>query len=210
MNKFYINLDSDVDRREKFLNTDYVRWRATPREEVSDELDKKMISCHNFPRQAHLGRCGCFQSHISLLQHIVKHKLNDVLIVEDDAVLINDLPTDYPQSSITYVGGFIHHQKMTNNSPVKISLNDGFQLVPEGYRILMTMSYIVPNYVVAEEILYCILSSKRYRAIDVMLGNINIDRPYVYYPACFEEEGVVSTIQQKRRKATTNYEWIKY
>lgn len=207
MKKFFINLDRDTSRAEKFNDTDYIRWRATPREEVSEELNKQMLSYYNLSIKAHLGKCGCFHSHIKLYEHIIKNKLNDVLIVEDDAVQVNELPTDYPKDSLIYVGGFFHNKKMTNNKKVIIKSTDGINTLPDEYRILMTMSYIIPTWEVAEDILKKILSLKRYKAIDVLLGNIDIKRVY-NYPACFEEEGVESTINKKSKKATKYYEWV--
>jgi len=208
MKKYFINLDEDTSRAEKFKQSDYIRWRATSREEVSDDLDKKMISYYNYPEKAHMGRCGCFQSHISLLEHIVKNKLNDVLIVEDDAVQVSELPTDYPKDSLIYVGGFLHNKRMTDNKKVIIKSTDGLNNLPDEYRILMTLSYIVPTWELAEDILKKILSLKRYRAIDVLLGNIDIKKSYIY-PACFIEEGAVSTIQKKSKRSNELYEWVK-
>ncbi len=205
--KFFINLDRDTSRAEKFKDTDYIRWRATSREEVSDELNKKMISMYNYPEKAHLGRCGCFNSHITLLEHVVDNRLNDVLVVEDDAVEVSELPTDYPSDSLIYLGGFLHNKKMTDNKKVIIKSTDGINNLPDEYRILMTLSYIIPTWVLAEDILKQIKSLKRYRAIDVLLGNINIKKSYIY-PACYIEEGSVSNIQKKSKRSNEFYEWI--
>ena len=82
---YYINLDSAIERKQKFLYTDYQRWKATTKSEVSAYVDKKMLSMYNFGRESHLARCACFLSHTKLLEEIVKKKLNDVLILEDDA-----------------------------------------------------------------------------------------------------------------------------
>tara|TARA_Y100000593_G_C4319186_1_gene342779 strand:+ start:4814 stop:5449 length:636 start_codon:yes stop_codon:yes gene_type:complete len=208
MKKFFINLDDDTSRADKFNDTDYIRWRATSREEVSDDLYKKMISYYNYPEKAHLGRCGCFQSHISLLEHIVKNKLNDVLIVEDDAVQVSELPTDYPKDSLIYVGGFLHNKRMTDNKKVIIKSTDGLNNLPDDYRILMTLSYIIPTWEVADDILKKIKLLKRYRAIDILLGNLDIKKSYIY-PACFIEEGGESTIQKKAKRSNELYEWVK-
>jgi len=209
MKKYFINLDDDTSRADKFKDTDYIRWRATTRDEVSPEVDKKMLSYYNLSRKAHLGKCGCFESHIKLYEHIIKNKLNDVLIVEDDAVECGDLPADYPKDSLIYVGGFFHNKKMTNNNKVIIKSTDGLNNLPDEYRILMTLSYIIPKWEVAEDILKKIKSLKRYRAIDVLLGNIDIKRVY-QYPACFIEEGAVSTINKKSKRSNELYEWVRF
>ena len=207
--KFYINLDKDTDRAIKFKDTDFVRWAAVSREEVTDEVDKKMISFHNFPRQSHLARCGCFSSHLELYIHIVENKLNNVLIVEDDFVQTAPFPTEYPDDSIIYLGGVLANQKITDSSPVKIDFKTGVNRLNPKYRMLMTMSYIIPRWELAKEILDLIFTHKRYRAIDIFLGNISLSRPYYIYPACGEEEGVASTIHKRQKKANNRYRLVK-
>ena len=206
--KFYINLDTSHNRRLKFLNKGWFRWDAISRDQVPLDVDKKMISYYNYPRNSHLGRCACFCSHMELYQYIIENQLNDVLICEDDAVLIKDLPTEYPLDSITYLGGFFGNQKITDNTPVKINLIDGINTLPPQYRVLMTMSIIIPTWHIAKEIVDEIESKKRYRAIDIMLGNMATLR-YFEYPACFEEEGSPSDISTKDKKSNQHYRWVK-
>lgn len=206
--KFYINLLDSHERRQKFLCKGWHRWEAVSREEVPVELDKRMISMHNFPRKCHLGRCGCFLSHYEVYTYIIDNKLNNVLICEDDAVQVKNLPTEYPLNAIIYVGGFLHDAKMMCNDPVKIDFKEGINHLNPKYRILMTMSYIIPNWEVAQEIIDYIDARPRYRAIDVMLGNIGIPK-YYEYPACFIEEGCSSTIAQKTKRSNEFYRWVK-
>ena len=73
--------------------------------------------------------------------------------------------------------------------------------------MIMTMCYIIPTWQVAEEILYQINSLERYRAIDVLLGNININT-YYNYPASFIESSEESTISKKSKKSNEFYEWV--
>ena len=214
MKKFFINLDKDVQRKERFLelnkNSDFIRWDATGRDDVSDELDKKMISMYNYPKPSHLARCGCFQSHISLLEHIVENKLNDVLICEDDAAPTHvPVPTEYPKDTIVFVGGFLHNKKMTNNKEVILQSTEGINNIPDDYRVLMTMSYIIPNWELADTILKKIKSLKRYRAIDILYGNLDIKKEY-NYPASFDENGMSSTIHKKTKRANRYYQWVNY
>ena len=206
MNTFYINLDNATSRREKFKDTEYKRWRATPKEEVSPFVDDKMISMYSFKRSSHLARCACFISHTKLLEYIVDNKLDDVLILEDDAIKINEIPLDYPKDSIVYLGGFIHHKKMMNNQKIEINHKKGINEVPEEYRMLGCLAYIIPHHNIALRILNKIYSSKRFKAIDIMMGNIGI-KQYYNYPPSFIEEKTESQIQKKTKYMNENYEW---
>ena len=209
---YYINLDSATSRRNKFAETGFKRWRGTPKEEVPPFVDEKMSSMYNFSRQGHLGRCGCFISHTKLLEHIVDQKIDKVLILEDDAIKVNPLPIDYAKDGITYVGGFIYNRKMMDEKKPDIPHKQGLNLCPPEYRILGSLSYIIPTWQLALEILNKIYSQNRYKAVDIMMGNIGI-KQYYNYPGSYREEGVESCImpdkQYKRNKIMTEkYEFI--
>ena len=203
---FFINLDEAKSRRAKFEETDYKRWTATKKDDVPLAIDNKMISRYNFPRESHLGRCGCFLSHTKLLEHIVDNKLDNVLILEDDAIKINEIPIDYPKDSIVYVGGFIHHKEMMNNQKIEINHEKGINEVSEKYRMLGCLAYIIPHHSVALKILNKIYSQRRFKAIDIMMGNIGI-KQYYNYPPSFIEEKTESQIQKKTKYMNDNYEW---
>ena len=203
---FFINLDDASSRRSKFEETDYKRWTATKKDDVPLAIDNKMISRYNFPRESHLGRCGCFLSHTKLLEHIVDNKLDNVLILEDDAIKINEIPIDYPKDSIVYVGGFIHHKQMMNNQKIEINHKKGINEVSEEYRMLGCLAYIIPHHSIALKILNKIYSQKRFRAIDIMMGNIGL-KQYYNYPPSFIEEKTESQIQKKTKYMNDNYEW---
>ena len=208
MNTFIINLDDCKDRLDKYENINFTRWKATSRIEVTDEINKKMISYYNLPRPAHLGRCGCFISHMRLYQHIVENKLNDVLILEDDAVKVADIPTEYPTNGITYLGGFILNKQITSKKDIFFNTENGIHQVDKTkHRVLMTMCYIIPTWQVAEELLQEINSLQRYRAIDILLGSIKINT-YYSYPASYIESAEESTICKKSKKSNEFYKWV--
>ncbi len=212
MKVFYINLDTATARRNKFKDVSYERWKATDKEEVPDYIENRMVSRYNFAKDAHLARCGCFLSHTKLLEHIVENKINDVLILEDDEIQVNDLPKIYPQDSITYVGGFVYNRKMMDCKPPEIEHQVGINLCPDNLRILGTMAYIVPKWHIALHILNRIYSENRFKAIDIMMGNIGI-KQYYNYPASFREEGCESqiSVQNKKNKIMTEeYKFINY
>jgi len=212
MKTFYINLDTATQRRNKYTDKNFTRWKATSKDEVPAYIESRMISRYNFGKDAHLARCACWLSHTKLLEHIVENKINDVLILEDDAIQVNDLPTIYPQDSITYVGGFVYNKKMMDSKPPEIQHQVGINLCPENLRILGCLAYIVPKWQIALHILNRIYSENRYKAIDIMMGNIGI-KQYYNYPASFREEGCESQISQKNKSnkiMTEEYKYINY
>jgi hypothetical protein len=209
---FYINLDTATQRRNKYTDKNFTRWKATSREEVPAYIETRMVSRYNFGKDAHLARCACWLSHTKLLEHIVENKINDVLILEDDAIQVNDLPKIYPKDSITYVGGFVYNKKMMDSKPPEIQHQVGINLCPDNLRILGCLAYIVPKWEVALHILNRIYSENRYKAIDIMMGNIGI-KQYYNYPASFREEGCQSQISEKNKNnkiMTEEYKYINY
>ena len=217
MKVFYINLDTAVERKNKFSDKNFtltgepaIRWKATTKEEVPSYIASRLVSMYNFGKEAHLARCACWLSHTKLLEFIVSNKLDDVLILEDDAIQVNSIPTDYPKDSITYIGGFVYNRKMFNEKTPDIQHQVGINLCPEEYRILGCLAYIVPTWKIAFNILNRIYSENRFKAIDVMMGNIGI-KQYYHYPASFREEGSISQISEKNKKnkiMTEEYQFI--
>ena len=171
-----------------------------------------MVSYWNVPESQHLAKCACYQSHLSLLQEIVKNKLNNVLILEDDAVVIAKIPTisKYNQDGITYLGGFFGNKKITSKEPIEFKHKKGMnELDTSKYRIFMTMSYFIPKWEIVRDLLLTLENrTQRPRAIDIDYGNV-LEKVYYHYPAIFvEEQGGLSTIRGKQTKfADKFYNW---
>ncbi len=201
---FYINLRNASDKRKKFEKTKFFRWEATTREEVSQEFSERMVSYWNIKEDHHLAKCACYQSHISLLREIVKYKLNNVLILEDDAVQLSKIPTisKYNQDGVTWIGGFIKHKnlKKKHSTPIELKHRTGMnELDTEKYCIVMTMSYFIPKWEIARDILLKLDNNPyRPRAWDRDFFNC-CEKVYYHYPAIFvEEQTGLSTIRGKR------------
>ena len=147
-----------------------------------------MISYYNVRNTPqHLGKTGCFLSHMNLLKHIVEYKLNKVIVVEDDALQVNPLPDSLPDT-FCYLGGFIMNKKITSKEKIVIDHKIGMNtLDSEKYRMLTTLAYYIPKWEIAQEIFQQLLQLKRWRAIDIVYGNI-IKNPQYIYPSVFIEE----------------------
>ncbi len=195
--KFVINLDSRPDRWEYWANREgYTRWRATSREEIGPEshLLDKMISYHNVRHTPqHRAKIACMLSHVKLWQHIITNKIDNVVILEDDALgyvreeYMNDLMDD----GITYLGGFFVSPKITeklHRPDVETDLVHGLNLVdPNKFKVMCCLAYYIPTWGMAMEMYVTLMDKDRYRAIDVMLANEESIKKYFVYPAWFEE-----------------------
>ena len=209
MKVFVINLDRSEDRWAHYENTDYIRWSATDGKDIEGDILTRMISTHNIKEHNHRGKCGCFLSHVRLWKYIIDNKIDDVLILEDDAEKIREIP-NLPKDSITYLGGILFEKKITDGvykGPRDFSdLNE-----VDNFKILMTMSYYIPNHKILKELYDFIMKQKRYRAIDIMLNyeTIPVKRRFVY-PAVFKERKGDSTIDGSfhQKYADLYYRWI--
>ena len=213
MKVFVINLDRSEDRWAHYENTDYIRWSATDGSKIDrkDDILTRMTYTHNIKEHNHRGKCGCFLSHISLWKYIIDNKINDVLILEDDAEKVMQIPKELPQDSLTYLGGLLFEKKITDGEYKGPHTFDKINDIID-FKVLMTMSYYIPRYELLIPLHDFILSQKRYRAIDIMLNNerLPIKRKFVY-PAVFKERKCKSTIDSgssfHQKTSSIYYRW---
>lgn len=207
--KYYISLVGSEERQKRFEGTDFKMFPAVDGRKMSyeDEECQKMISYHNIKNtEQHLCKVGCFLSHLSMLEDIVMNDLRNVLIIEDDALQVNELPdlAHLPKDSITYFGGYIANHKISDRSKFIINHKDGLNVLEDKYRLLTTLAYFVPNSSVAKDIVDKLKSLKRTRAIDISLPE-TLKKIYYWYPACFIEEPFQSTIRPTKSEFANEY-----
>jgi len=205
MRKFVINLDKCKERMDYF-DESHTRWSATDYTEVPEHLSDKMISYYNISSKEHLCKTGCFLSHIRLWQYISDNRIDDVIILEDDAELVNDIgDLQLRQDGITYLGGWLHQLKMTDNKSVEHNSKNGInELDKTKMRMLCTLSYYIPKWQVAKQMVDYLNQLKRWRAVDVCIHNIPIQNYYVY-PAIYIEKDLQSNIRKTKRKHPNQY-----
>jgi len=205
LKKYYLNLERSPERKKKFTN-EWERFEAVDGASLPDNhpILTRMVSMWNISPKEHRGKCGCWMSHYNILSHIANNKQNNVIIVEDDAIQMREIPDTLLKSkNFTYLGGYFSHKKMMDGE-----LKDNFPASIQGInildrdteRILMTLSYYIPHWTIARDIVNYLDSRNRVRAIDVMLHNvIRVPQDYIY-PAIFIEEDIPSTIHTKSRR----------
>jgi len=212
VNKYVINLERAKDRLESY--PDYIRWEAIDGSQLNKDnlIIDKMSSPYNLKNyKEHLGKCGCYLSHTNLWRHIVENKIDNVLIIEDDAEQVSDFPdfNNLPKDSLTYLGGFIHPKLMRSkaNSIEVVSKEGVNKIDKDKFRVLCMLSYYIPTYQVAERLLSEIQNDwihKKYRAIDIMISKFKQDM-YYYYPAVFIEKHIESNIRKNKNQHPDKY-----
>ena len=204
-NKFVISLKNS-ERLHQWSNTEYKHFEAVNgKETLSYDCDscKKMVSYHNLRNTPqHLAKTGCFLSHLKLLKHIVDYKLNKCIIVEDDALQVNQLPEVMPDT-FTYLGGFIANKKITSKEKIVVEHKQGLNTLDEKYRMVCCLAYYIPKWEIAKELFDALMKLKRWRAIDVSLPNLLKETNYIY-PAVYIEECGESQIMNKTKKKFAN------
>ena len=210
---FVINLDSATDRWSHYKDDKrYTRWSATSIDDVDlkDPIWDKMISMWNISPHEHSAKCCAYLSHTRLWKYIVTNKLNNVLILEDDAFLVNEIPDpkDLPTDGFTYLGGFTSHVRMTDGHK-KVEFKEGINLIDhKEYRVLMCLAIFIPSWEVAYKMIQASTWNGRCRAIDTMIRKTYRNQ-YLYFPAPFVERPVASQIRENKKKFSNSlYEWV--
>ena len=208
-NKYFINLARCPERCAKFDET-WTRFQAVDYKDLDDDniMFSRMVSMYNINPKEHKAKTACFMSHYNILRMIAEQRINHCIICEDDAVQMNELPDPTELGDeYTFLGGYFSNLKMTQGAlKVPVPSTPGLnELNRETHRILMTLSYYIPHYEIAQKIIDHINSKARVRAIDCMGHSFPVPMNY-WYPAVFVEEDIPSTIRSKKTKhPTTEY-----
>ena len=214
--KFFLNLDRSPDRRRNFDET-WTRFEACDGSAFPDDepILKRMVSMWNLKEKEHRAKCGCWQTHYNMLSHIRNNKLNRVIVVEDDAIQVNDIDMDVLSrcKTFTYLGGYFGHVKMydghmkADECPESVyGLN---QIDKTECRMLMMVAYYIPNWTIARDILDYLDSKARVRALDCQIYNIvKVPLDYIYPALFIEDRDAKTTIHQVSRKKHPNQYYL--
>jgi len=194
-----INLKRDGEKWSKYKKDDrYIRFSACNGVEMSKEnpyFDRLQIMWNAADRKK---KCtaGILNSHMSIIKKIVKQKINQALVIEDDAVIdfkmlekinLNKLPQD----SIIYFGGTLHppdtfKNKTWRHEQTIKSFKKGINKIdPKKFRILGGHGYYFPTWETAKDLLDKVDTKKKMRALDSEMVKLqrSQDIKYFYYPA---------------------------
>ena len=196
---FVINLRRDTEKWSKYKDDErYIRFSACNGVEMSKEnpyYDKLQIMWNAGDRKK---KCtaGILNSHMSIIKKIVKEKIDQALIIEDDAIVdfkkLKSINLDkLPQDSIIYFGGSFLPPDSFKNKTWKHSdaikgLKNGINVIDsKKYRILGGHGYYFPKWELAKHLLDKVDTKKKMRALDSEMVKLQRtgDIKYFYFPA---------------------------
>ena len=196
---FVINLRRDKEKWTKYKKDQrYIRFSACNGVEMSKEnpyFDRLQIMWNAADRKK---KCtaGILNSHMSIIKKIVDKKINQALVIEDDAVidfkLLEKINLDnLPQDSIIYFGGTLHppdtfkNKTWSHEETIKSFKRGINKIDTKKFRILGGNGYYFPKWEIAKDLLDKVDSKKKMRALDSEMVKLQRtgDIKYFYYPA---------------------------
>ena len=155
---------------------------------------------HNSSEGIIRSRIAVNEGHINIWNRIIKENLEDIIILEDDAVLkmdmenIENIIKYLPKDGITYLGGRITNPKVADMSKKlinKIDIKLGINKVDvEKFKVMRCFAYYIPNKKIAEQIINNSKHSKSKKYKSTMTDNLlmlvktNIN---FIYPSLFKQ-----------------------
>jgi len=168
-------INAYADRRKKY-DSRYSMFKAIHWTTIVDSCLEKYHFRHNCNVELRKKIVACAESHKQVLKHIVKNKLDKIIIIEDDAILDFDRLDELKEmKEFCYLGGQLNTVKVTDYGKLdKLSVIDNFikdknfqQIKPKEFRITHCCGYYIPKWEIAEQILSSIPKYDKSRAIDV-------------------------------------------
>ncbi len=159
-------------RWDKYKNdTRYIRWDGVIGKDLPPVALNNFVTMWNAKLSHKQSVAGCATSHLELMKYIIDNKINDVLIIEDDALVDFDLINKkilHGIEGMIYFGGRFQSpvlKKKLNKLDIKV--NDGLNTIDTNlFTITGGHGYYFPSYQDCEDIYYKIVSKERMRAID--------------------------------------------
>ena len=168
---FVISIDEN--RQKKYNDSKYTIFEGVNgKEELDiDWINKNYHFYWNAGNKIKYSIAGCSQSHIKCMENIRDNKINNAIIIEDDALLdLNRLEELDEINDFCYIGGrfvdFKNINKIIDKNKIRDKLNEGINKIDEKtFNILNFHGYYIPKYELVDKLL--IKQYTKRRAIDV-------------------------------------------
>ena len=216
---FVINLKRNSDRWKKYKDynkklpsNNYIKYekfnavdgnflrdnQITKEDKMDKEYFKKIIMMWNAGDKQKGNVVGCLLSHLRIMRKIVSGKMNNVLVIEDDALVDMKLLkktnlNKLKQDKMIYFGGVLRPLKFKDPNWNYERVKSGFKrnkvnkINPSRFKIGSTHGLYYPTTKSAKELLNFFESKNRLRAIDSELAIIQKKNPQlldgIFFPA---------------------------
>ena len=154
-----------------------------------------------------VSKLGCIAAHRKALLAIINNKTTNNIILEEDAILVNQLPE--PPNQSCYLGGWIIPPQISKAGKVKINIdvkqNELNNIDYLNFKVLMAHSYFIKSIEESIDILQS--TFKKIKNYDVHLTDNRFIK-FFYYPHIFKQGKHTSDIDHKMNKNdiyTENY-----
>jgi GR25 family glycosyltransferase involved in LPS biosynthesis len=205
-----INLDRSPDRLAKYQDEiarqRVIRIKAINfTESVIDQYVERQINLPQIRPENKRKNVACILSHLKALSHIVEHKLNDIVILEDDTCIDFDrmerIAPTLSRQHVTQVGGHLWPPIFSTKGWKKPTFEEGVHEIDlSRYHIMGAHGYYVPTWEVAKQLVDWIHAQKRWRNYDNLIEK-SPQKRYFVFPA------VVTLYVQDANCSTMDHKW---
>lgn len=183
MKVFVIN--AYEDRKNKYDNR-YTIWNAVKWTDVTNDMLKNYHFRYNCNDELKRKICACSESHLACLKYIYDNKIDNCIIIEDDAVLDFDRLKELDDiKQFCYIGGMFFPPVLKDKKDFKSpDFEIGLNIIdPERFVIHNAHGYYIPNHKLVPSLLRP--THKKRRAIDVEYKHQQLRKEiqYFIYPA---------------------------
>ena len=160
------------ERWKKYANDErYTRWKGcNGKEELDyDFVLETYINMWNCSKDHRFNVAGCGESHLSLMKYIIENQLNDVIVIEDDALVDFDRLEELKDvNDFCYVGGGFDPVRLKDKvDRSKCSCQEGINTInPKHFTIGGAHGYYFPTYQICSWLYETITKKSKRRAID--------------------------------------------
>ena len=192
-NVFVINISDERWKKYSESPDPYIRFKGVDGSKLDLASYDNYVFYHNKNEKSRRGAVGCSESHMSMMKYIYENQLNNVIVLEDDAIL--DFTRLYELDNVKgfcYCGGRIQATILKNDKELQKNIKKDMFL-KQKLNFIDTESFIITgahglffeNYEVAKEIYDDISAQKRRRISDVELKRIQKKRPKLIHQFIF-------------------------
>jgi len=201
MKVFVIN--AYENRRDKYDDR-YTIWNAMKWTDVPDDILQKYHFRYNAKDELKRKITACSESHLACLKHIYDNKIDNAIIIEDDAVLDFDRLHELDDiEEVTYIGGMFFPPLLKDKKDfIKPTFDKGLHIVDKDIFVIHNAHGIyIPNHKQVVSMMKQTYHKRRAIDVEYKQQQLRDELKYFIYPA-------ISTLDVK--DACEGFTWSSY